>query len=134
MRKGLLISALVLCSILALGNTAFGAPPTGPIPMQANFRDHCRPTVSPRDCYLGLPEKPDRVGSDFQGGYTEQVTGVESVITPQGNYHLQTNAYGSLSYRRLWLEFSDGGEPRPFVTGYTKDASLTTGGTIPSTT
>lgn len=131
MKRGLVIVALALGAFLALTSTAIGGAPTGPIPMYASFRDNCRPTVSPRDCILGLPEIPDRVGGDFEGGFTDQVAGVESVIDREGNYHLHTNGYGPTSLRRIWLDLWEGSGARPFVINYAKDAAVTARGPVP---
>jgi hypothetical protein len=131
MKRGVFIVILALCAVLAVGSTAIGGAPTGPIPMYAQFRDNCRPTVSPRDCLLGHPQTPDRVGGDFEGGYTDRVAGVESVIGREGNYHFRTNGYGPTSLRHLWLDLSEGSGTRPFVYNYAQDASFTTGGTVP---
>jgi hypothetical protein len=130
MKRGVFVVILALCAVLAVGSTAIGGTPTGPIPMYAQFRDNCRPTVSGSDCLLGLPQAPDRVGGDFEGGYTDRVAGVESVIDREGNYHFHTNGYGPTSIRHLWLDLLDGSGTRPFVNNYAKDASFTTGGTV----
>ncbi len=131
MKREVFIVAMALGAFLALTSTAIGGAPTGPIPMQANFRDNCRPTVSARECLPGLPQTPDRVGGDFEGGYTDQMARVQSVIDREGNYHLQTNGYGRTSIRHLWLDLGEGSGTRPFVFNYAKDASFTTGGTVP---
>jgi hypothetical protein len=101
MKRGLLVLALGLCGVLVFGSAAVGGTPTGPISMQATFRDNCRPNVNARDCLLGLPETPDRVGGDFEGGYVDKVAGVESVIDREGNYHLHTNGHGPTSIRHI---------------------------------
>lgn len=131
MKRGFLIMVLALGAVLALGGAVFAGAPTGPIPMYAKFRDNCRPAVNDRYCVLGLPQKPDRVGGDFMGGYTDQMDGVESVIDREGVYHLHTNGYTPTSWRHVWLDFWEGGGLRPFVHNYATDASLTTGGTVP---
>ena len=131
MKRGFLIVALALGAVLALGSAVFAGAPTSPIPMYAKFRDNCRPAVNDRDCVLGLPQEPDRVGGDFMGGYTDQIDGVESVIDREGVYHLHTNGYTPTSWRHVWLDFWEGGGLRPFVYNYATDASLTTGGTVP---
>ena len=131
MKRDVFIVALALGALLTLTSLAIGGAPTGSIPVYAKFRDNCRPTVSARDCLPGLPQTPDRVGGDFEGGYTDQVAGVESVIDRAGSYHFHTNGYGPTSLRHLWLDFWEGSGIRPFVYNYATDTSLTTGGTIP---
>lgn len=131
MKRGLFIVALALGAFLALESAVFAGAPTGAIPTSATFRDNCRPTVSDRDCFVGLPRTPDRVGGDFMGGYTDQVDGVESVIDREGAYHLHTNAYTPKSWRHVWLDFAQGNGIRPFLFNYTMDASITIRGTVP---
>jgi len=131
MKREVALGALALGVMLAFTSAAMGGAATGPIPMVAQFRDNCRPTVSERDCLGGLPQSPDRIGGDFEGGYTDQVAGVESVIDREGNYHLHTNGYGPTSSRHLWLDLLEGSGTRPFVFNYARDASFTTGGTVP---
>jgi hypothetical protein len=131
MKRGLVIGVRALGVFLVLRSAALAGVPTGPIPTFAQFRNNCRPTVSERDCILGLPRTPDRVGGDFLGGYTDQVDGVESVIDREGAYHLRTNASAPTAWRHIWVDLSEGSGRLPFAINYTKEASITTRGTVP---